>query len=291
MPTRRRPIILAHGLLIITSIATIVASLGVISYCLFDSAKAEERLSGRRPTYLSGPLNADPLADYGLVFGVGHNSGASLTTIHQALAAGADVIEIDVVPMGDTLIAAHDVPLPIVGREVFRGPTLGQAWHAAADAEVIQLDVKVSTPFVRKKLIQFLETHPTTQMVMIATSDVTLLEQIQTEQPQVYRFLGVSDATTLKRLSSDPALAAMLDGVTIRHQLVTPESIATLKAMNLIVLAWTVNDLRTVNTLVELGVDAVSTDNLAIMRLLSGNQSGERRLSEHRDRQVLGFRS
>ena len=78
MGTRRRSVILAHSLLIIVSIFTIVASLGVISYCLFDSAKAEERLSGRRPTYLAGPLNANPLDDYGLVFGVGHNSGASL---------------------------------------------------------------------------------------------------------------------------------------------------------------------------------------------------------------------
>ena len=142
---------------------------------------------------------------------------------------------------------------------------------------------------MRQKLIHFLDSHPTDQTVMIATSDITLLEQIQVAQPQVYRFLGVSDAATLKRLTSDPDLAAMLDGVTIRHQLVTPESIATLKAMNLIVLAWTVNDLATVNTLVEMGVDAVSTDNLAIMRLLSGNQSGERRLSEHRAGQVLGF--
>ena len=290
MGTRRRSFILAHGLLITASVFTIAASLAVIGYCLFEPARAEERLSGRRPIYLSGPLNADPLADYGHVFGVGHNSGASLTTIHQALSAGADVIEIDVVPMGDTLISAHDVPLPIVGRGVFRGPTLGQAWRAAASAEVIQLDVKVSTPFVRKKLIRFLETHPTDQTVIIATSDATLLEQMRAEQPQVYRFLSVPSAATLKRLSSDPALAALLDGVTIRHQLVTPESIATLKAMNLIVLAWTVNDLSTVNTLVELGVDAVSTDNLAIMRLLSGNQGGERRLSEHRDGQVLGSR-
>jgi len=290
MRTRRRSVILAHGLLIIVSIFTIAASLGVIGYCLFDSAKAEERLSGRRPTYLAGPLDANPLDNYGLVFGVGHNSGASLTTIHQALAAGADVIEIDVVPMGDTLISAHDVPLPIVGREVFRGPTLGQAWRAAADAEVIQLDVKVSTPFVRQKLIHFLDTHPTNQTVMIATSDITLLEQIQAAHPEVYRFLGIADAATLKRLTSDPDLAAMLDGVTIRHQLVSPESIAKLKAMNLIVLAWTVNDLSTVNDLVEMGVDAVSTDNLAIMHLLSGNQSGERRLSEHRSGQVLGLR-
>ena len=124
---------------------------------------------------------------------------------------------------------------------------------------------------------------------MIATSDITLLEQIQAAHPEVYRFLGVADAATLKRLSSDPALAAMLDGVTIRQQLVSPESIAKLKAMNLIVLAWTVNDLTAVNALVEMGVDAVSTDNLAIMRLLSGNQSGERRLAEHRAGQVPGL--
>jgi hypothetical protein len=282
MPKSKRLLLVSQKLLAITAIATILASLGVIAYCLLEPAKAEERLSGRRPTYLRSALNADPLADYGLVFGIGHNSGASLQTINQALTNGADVIEIDIVPMGNTLIAAHDTPLPIVGRAVFRGPTLAQAWRAAAGAEVIQLDVKISTPESRKLLVAFLESHPTDQAVMVATSDTTLLAQLRDQQPQVFRFLGVSDAATLTRLLADPDVAALIDGVTIRHQFVTEDTMAALKERNLIVLAWTVNDLASVNRLVALGVDGVSTDSLPIMRLLGGNQNGERRFAAYR---------
>jgi len=51
-----------------------------------------------------------------------------------------------------------------------------------------------------------------------------------------------------------------------------------LKGEQVYVLAWTVNDLTRVNELVRLGVDAMTTDNLAIMELLGGQRRGERLL-------------
>jgi hypothetical protein len=125
---------------------------------------------------------------------------------------------------------------------------------------------------------------------MVATSDTTLLAQLRAEQPQVFRFLGISNAATLTRLLADPELAALIDGVTLRHQLVTEETMAALKERNLIVLAWTVNDLANVNRLVALGVDGVSTDSLAIMRLLGGNQHGERRFAAYRSSTITAQR-
>jgi hypothetical protein len=276
MGKRRIPFILAHAVAIVTSITTICASLFLIGYFILNGAEAEERLSGHRPTYFRGQLTDDLLDDYGSAFVVGHNSGATLKTTRQAIANGADVIEIDVASMNGTLVSAHVPPSTLYGPQVFRGPTLAAVWRAAADASVIQLDLKESTPHFRALLFDFLDEHAGEHTVMIATPDVAMLQLLSKRAPAVLRFLSVPDRATLERLYEDPELIGLVDGVTTRYQLVDEESVSLLKGYGLIVLAWTVNDMSRVNEFVALGVDGVSTDNLAIMGLLGGRQSGER---------------
>ena len=276
MRRRRIPLILAHAVVVATSVATICASLGLIGYFILRPAGAEERLSGQRPVYFRGGLNADLLTDYGSVFAVGHNSGASLTTTRQAIANGADVIEIDVAAMDGRLVSAHVPPLAVVGHRVFRGPMLETVWRASADAAVIQLDLKESTPAFRALFFAFLEEHAAGRTVMVATADIAMLQLLEERFPAVLRFLSVPDRAALERLHGDPELIRTIDGVTIRHQLVDAESVIRLKEQGLIVLAWTVNDLTRVNDLVALGVDGISTDNLAIMSLLAGSGIADR---------------
>lgn len=74
----------------------------------------------------------------------------------------------------------------------------------------------------------------------------------------------------------------MIDGVNIRHSLLNARSAVQLRSLGVIIVAWTVNDLTRVTELVRLGVDGLTTDNLAIMRLMGGEERGERRLREHR---------
>ena len=268
--------LLARGLIFAVAIATLGAVSGFTTYVQSQSQRAEKRLFGTRPAYFSGQPTVAPLADYGLVFGVGHNAGASLQTTQQALANGADVIEIDVVSLGGELVSAHLPPLNVVGPWFFQGPTLETVWDASSDAPVVQLDLKESTPQFRSLLFKFLDKHAGERTIMVATSDVTTLRLLKERAPSVLRFLSVPDATRLQTLYADEDLSALIDGVTIRYQLVTAESVAKLKALGMIVLAWTVNDLATVNQFVRWGVDGFSTNNLAIMSLLGGRQNGER---------------
>jgi glycerophosphoryl diester phosphodiesterase len=280
MRTRRCgiPALLLHGSLLLASLATVCASTGLIVYLFAYKDQAAERLFGAHPVYAAGPLNADPLADYGPVFTVGHNAGASLTTTRQAIANGADVVEIDIVAMRGKLVSAHQPPA-WVGPVTFQGPTLEQVWRAARNAEVIQLDLKESTPAFRKLLFAFLDKHAGEHTVLVATSDVAMLDEIRDRHPEVLRFLSVPNHGRLERLLADTDLAESIDGVTIRYQLVSAESVRRLKAMGLTVLAWTVNDLATVNEFVSWGVDGISTNNLSIMELLSGQGSGAGALS------------
>jgi hypothetical protein len=276
------PNLLARGLILAISLILLGTSTGVTTYVQSQSQRAEKRLFGTRPAYFSGLANVAPLDDYGPVFSVGHNAGASVQTTHQAIASGADVIEIDVVAMGGELVSAHLPPLSVIGPWFYQGPTLETVWRASDDAQIVQLDLKESTPEFRKLLLKFLDEHAGERTIMVATADVTTLILVREHAPAVLRFLSVPDVSRLQSLYADEDLIALIDGVTIRYQLVSAESVANLKALDLIVLAWTVNDLATVNQFVQFGVDGFSTNNLAIMRLLGGNQNGERILGRHR---------
>ena len=61
----------------------------------------------------------------------------------------------------------------------------------------------------------------------------------------------------------------------MQHSQITGDIMATFKAREQRIIAWTVNDLARVNELVRLGVDGITTDNLAILSLLGGRERTE----------------
>jgi glycerophosphoryl diester phosphodiesterase len=278
----RRPFVYLHYLIVATAVIVILASVTLIGFLIFWQDIAEEMTTGRRPTQFNGPLDADLLDDYGLVFSVGHNSGGTLAATRQALKNGADVIEIDVASLDGQLVSAHFPPLPIVGRRVFRGPTLEEVWRASTAADVIKLDLKESSPQFRALLFAFLNSRQDERQIIVSSRDPVTLSLLMHQAPSAFRFLSVPDQATLDRVYRDYDLNATIEGVSIRQSLLEAESATQLRALGLIIVAWTVNDLTRVNELVRLGVDGITTDNLAIMKLLGGERNGERRLSEHR---------
>jgi len=284
----RRPFVYLHYLIVATAVIVIGASIALIVFLIFWQDIAEELTTGRRPTQFNGPLDADLLDDYGLVFSVGHNSGGTLAATRQALKNGADVIEVDVASLDGELVSAHFPPLPIVGRRVFRGPTLEEVWRASSAADVVKLDLKESSPKFRALLFEFLNTHQGERQIIVSSRDPVTLSLLMHQAPSAFRFLSVPDQATLDRVYRDYDLTSTIEGVTIRHTLLTVDSAAQLRGLGLIIVAWTVNDLTRVNELVRLGVDGITTDNLAIMKLLGGQRKGERRLSEHRSAPAAG---
>jgi glycerophosphoryl diester phosphodiesterase len=263
------------------AVVTIIASSSVIVAFLVWGDAADEFINGKRPSPFYGLLlDANMLDDYGMVFGIAHNSGDTLATTRSALAHGADVIEIDVDMLNGRLISTHDTPLPRIGGGFFRGPTLEQAWQASAEADVVQLDLKRSTPAFLALLFAFLDQHQddNDRMVIVSTRDVPTLYRLRLHAPQVYRFLSIGSQAQLERLENDADLIALTDGVTIRQNLVNEQSMGRLREMNVVVIAWTVNDLVRANELVRFGVDGIVTDNLAIVELLGRTGSSQERL-------------
>jgi glycerophosphoryl diester phosphodiesterase len=261
------------------AIAVIVASSMLLLWFLFDAEGAERHTSGRHPSLFYRPLGQDLLDDYAQVFGVAHNSGDSLLATRRALRYGADIIEVDVVSFNGQLYAAHDPPIGVVAQRAFRGPRLIDVWRAASGADVIALDLKDSSPEFLAMVVAFLEEHDDRQVVVSSPSPVAL-HMLRDGAPHAVVVYSIGSQARLAALQDDPDLLALIDGVGIRESLITEESAEWLNEHDLLIFAWTVNSMARVNALVELGVDAITTDNLAILELLGGQERSEARLRQ-----------
>lgn len=247
--------------------------------------RVELWLHGEQPIQFYLTLDGDLLDDYTRVFGVAHNAGDRLATTREALAHGVDVIEIDVISVGDNLHAAHDLPPWFVYEGLYQGPRLSSSWVAASEAGAIALDLKESTPFFIELIIDFLDRRAERQ-VIVMTPDRPTLEALRERTPHAYRFLSVGTQAQLDGLYENPELVALLDGVSIRESLITEESAVWLHERGLMTLAWTVNDIGRMNELVKLGVSGITTDNLAIMELLGGQVRDEALLARATSRRL-----
>lgn len=285
----RHVLVLGRALLIVASLAVIAASLLALTWFVVDDERAEKYTAGRSPTLYWGAAADGLLDDYAGVFGVAHNSGDSLSAARRAVANGADIIEIDVVSVDGKLYAAHDQPVRRFGAYVFRGPALSTVWDAAAEAEVVKLDLKEASPAYLALVVEFVNARPDRQ-VIVAAREPDSLRVFEERAPQVFRLLSISTAAQLEALHEDAETQALVDGVTSRERLLDDRELAWLKERQFMVLAWTVNDYERLNELVALGVDGVTTDNLAMLELLGGQERGEAllaRAAAHRIMRLL----
>jgi hypothetical protein len=229
---------------------------------------------GERPGQFNGHLEADLLDDYGLVFVIAHNAGDDAETAQAALDHSADAVEIDVIMGGGRLYAAHAMPPEWISNWLFRGPRLEDAWEVVAKADAVALDLKDDSPAFEDALVAFLAERAHEQVVLMSRSLETLM-RLKERLPNAHMYLSVPNRDAFDRLVAQHELAPQLDGISMQHSQITDDIMATLKARDQRIIAWTVNDLSRVNELVRLGVDGITTDNLAILSLLGGRARTE----------------
>lgn len=206
--------------------------------------------------------------DYQHVLGVAHNAGNNLGTLAAALRYRADVIEIDVISARGQLVAGRDQPLPWLARALFLGPTLAGAWDRAAAADVVKLDLKQSDRAFLDEVVTFLAPRAKSRRVMITSSDPGALMYLHSRLPEVTMLFSVGGPDAVHQLQSDSPLQKSIGGVSIFQGLIAASLVAWLHQHKLLILAWTVNDSQRLNGLVRLGVDGITTANLAILQTL-----------------------
>lgn len=285
----RRAAHVTEGVIVVASVLTIAGCLAVLGVLVVDPERGEEWTTGLSPVQFYRELDAELLDDYVGTLGVAHNSGDSVEATLEAVGRGADVIEVDVVSLGGRLYAAHGAPVTWIGDRLFRGPPLERIWVASTAADAIKLDLKEDSPAFNELVLRFLAERRGHRRVIVVSPNPSVLRLVAEREPDVLRFLGVGSAERFRALADDPVLVATLDGISVRHGLIDEERAAQLKELGLFTLAWTVNDLARVNELVLLGVDAITTDNLAIMTLLGGQESGEQPLDQLRPPDLPGI--
>ncbi|MBM4462885.1 MAG: hypothetical protein FJ012_06055 [Chloroflexi bacterium] len=139
---------------------------------------------------------------------------------------------------------------------------------------MIKLDLKRASTEMVHILATFLARtwRANNTEVVVVSDKPEILALLSQQEPRLIAMLGVVNSKTLSALLSDEDLLRIIDGVSVRHSLLTADSVEALKERGLIVFAWTVNEPERMNELVEYGVDGIVTDNLAIMQLLGGRQ-------------------
>jgi hypothetical protein len=256
-------------------------SLLLLGMFAFNPHGAEEFTTGRRPGQFYQVFDNDermfPDTSYGNILGVAHNSGGSIETTLEALIFGADVIEVDVVEIDGVLYSAHTppLPLPFLGPRFFRGPSLERVWTASYRADAMMLDLKDTSPDYVDLVARFLNSRSPGRDVIVGSRSVDVLHTLREQAPEAILLLSVSDAGTFEDLQANSALQDAIDGVTIRESLLDVDMAYWLENHNLLIIAWTVNDIQRVNELVRLGVDGITTDNLALITLLGTQQAGD----------------
>jgi glycerophosphoryl diester phosphodiesterase len=230
-----------------------------------------QRYTGAAPPgQFDQPVQLDSAlaGDYPKVLGVAHNAGNNPATTAAALRAGADVIEIDVISARGQLVAGRPQPWPWLAQQLFQGPTLAQAWDHAAAAGVIKLDLKQTDRRFLGDLAAFLARRAKSRRVMISSRDPGALVYLHRRLPDCTLLFSVAGPGAVDQLQSDHALQKVIGGASVFQGLVDANLVTWAHDHNLVILAWTVNDSQHLNQLVRLGVDGITTDNLAILQAL-----------------------
>lgn len=221
------------------------------------------------PTQFLTPLDPTPPPGHPPALGIAHNAGNNPETTATAIAHGADVVEIDVISVRGGLAAGRVQPWRWLADRAFRGPTLSQAWAAASSAPRIKLDLQENDRGLLDKLVAFLDERQAAGRVMISTRDGEALRYLRTRLPTATLIFTTAFPDAVQRIRQSPPLVAAVNGITAFQGLVDRTLVTWAHQNHLLVLAWTVNDGARLNQLLALGVDGVTTQNLAILQALA----------------------
>src|SRR3954452_4382536 len=227
---------------------------------------------GFAPEVFYGQLDGTLLDDYGRTLAVAHNAGDRIGATRDALQFGADIVEIDVIAVGGSLYAAHDIPNQYVGSVTFHGPSLDSIWKEALATGIVKFDLKENTRSYINLIVSFVKRHSGKYQLVLASRSPAALQRLRVALPHAILLYSVATEDFLISLKSNVELVKAIDGVTIRYTLVDQPAMTWFKQQKLLVFAWAVNDLADVNALVKLGITAITTDNLAIMEILGNSE-------------------
>jgi glycerophosphoryl diester phosphodiesterase len=184
-------------------------------------------------------------------FEVQAHRGNDQLTLRRLLASAPSSVELDVGLTGGEIVVAHDVDLADAS-----GLQLEGALSAAAGTTVV-VEAKCFPPLTPAPAEFARALAPFLERISLCSFD----ERVLTEAGRLHPPL---ETTLLLRQPLRVATAARTIGP--RRDVVTADLVRTAHACGLRVVPWTVNDLREMAALIDLGVDGLVTDEPALAR-------------------------
>jgi len=218
----------------------------------------------------------------------------TLAAFARALAAGADGVELDVQVTADGVpVVSHDASLRrLTGRPGaiarltrdqlravrIRGeplPALAEVLALLAGRAVVQIEIKHGVPV--PPVVRAVQRARAAGAVIFASFDAAVVDEVRRLAPGVPRMLICghrlrAGGTSARVEGLVPILAALgASGVSLDSRAVrTPTFVRALKSRGSCVWCWTVNDPRQMRRLAGWGVDAILSDDPALLRSTLG---------------------
>jgi len=227
------------------------------------SLEARQAVFGQRQIQFYVPYSGSSPVYLPPVLLVAHNAGNQLDTVKRALSHNAAGIEVDVRFVDGVLYATHSAPANFMPKRAWQAPRLHEAWAFTSDATVLKLDLKSTGKNALDSLIRFLSARPTEQQILVVSRSQDALIYLGNSLPDTMGILSIATGYEMDLLLTKDDRIAGVDGVSVPQWTLTPERIEGLKEHGYLIDAWTVNDIERLVELTSLGVDAITTDNLA----------------------------
>ena len=225
--------------------------------------------------------------------------GNTIESFRAAVEAVVDTIELDVLWLQDAhlpleqrhpLVIAHDwedaerrTPLKLTeALDAFREPPLDR----------VEIDLDMKLPGREEELVDALRERGLSQRAMISTMEMHTLKRVLELAPELRRgwtYPKVTKDWTSKRWAKLPMRAALVgmrarlpglaaeklpqfgvEAMWVYHQLASRRLAAATRAAGVELIAWTVDDLRRMRRLVELGVDGICSNDPRLFAELQG---------------------
>ncbi|MGI8632598.1 MAG: glycerophosphodiester phosphodiesterase [Solirubrobacterales bacterium] len=218
-------------------------------------------------------------------------SGNTLASFERALEVGVEVIEFDVLPVGEKIMIAHDLhdaerpgvlTLDAV-LEAFSRPPL--------DRVVFDCDIKARG--AEPALVEGLRRHGLLPRAQVSTSIPAVLTELRRLEPALERGWTLPHVTRdwTRTWWAKPAIPIALElgrrrlpsvvrqgqdelrarNLWVFHPLITRRLVATTRELGLRLIAWTVDDPTRIGELVDLGVDGIVSNDPRLLSHLTGS--------------------
>lgn len=227
------------------------------------SMEARQAVYGKRQIQFYAPYAGAAPVYLPPVLLVAHNAGNQPETARRALNHQAAGMEIDVRYVNGVLYATHSEPSSYMPLMAWQAPRLRDAWAYSSGATVLKLDLKSTGDRALAQLVRFIGARPTDQQLIMVSNDQNALILLDAALPNTVQLLSISNGDEVDELLMHNGRVDGVEGISIPAWVLTAERVLALKERGYVIDAWTVNDVDQLVQLATMGVDSVTTDNLA----------------------------